>query len=166
MPQKPLHDMKDLGYDNMGEEPGYILHLLKSTMKPLYVLLEKKSSKEDILEVKKYLESLIEKCVTKEQFLITDFSKYQTKEEAINCLREIQESAILPEDFQSLYALVEKHLTLHKDNDFIGAMNIMSQQISTKAIKSVAVEAEDATDLASALTLVNELKAKLDAMNA
>lgn len=51
-------------------------------------------------------------------------------------------------------------------DSMVQAVNALSSACEAKAAKADEVETADATDLASALTLINELKAKLNAMNA
>jgi hypothetical protein len=45
------------------------------------------------------------------------------------------------------------------------ATTILSDKMSTKAKKEAAISAANATDLATAITLLNEIKTKLNSMN-
>ena len=62
---------------------------------------------------------------------------------------------------------LEIHTKAHPDmrEQLVQATTTLGDQMRTKAKKEVEVEADDATDLATAITLLNEIKTKLNSMN-
>lgn len=58
MAQKPFSEMADIGYENMSEESGYILHEIKLQMRGLTSRIESASTKSELQSVWKSAENL------------------------------------------------------------------------------------------------------------
>ena len=77
-----------------------------------------------------------------------------------------QTQAIVP----ALVLLSDKlngHIKAHPNRDEAHSLSItiLGDKVSTKAKKEVAITTANATDLATAITLLNEIKTKLNSMN-
>jgi hypothetical protein len=74
-------------------------------------------------------------------------------------------------DFATAITLLSDKLTTHikthpnRDEAHSLSITILGDKVSTKAKKEAAITTANATDLATAITLLNEIKTKLNSMN-
>jgi len=60
MPQKPLSEMADTGYENMSEEAGYVLHEWKTHAIVTDTILESKADKSEFYDFVNYADSKLQ----------------------------------------------------------------------------------------------------------
>jgi hypothetical protein len=88
--QTPLSEMSDTGYDNSGEEFGYMMHEWETNNKGIQGQLETKANNSEFQSLSNYLEAYIRNAPTKKEYmdLIKQIEEIQGDNKAVNILAE------------------------------------------------------------------------------